>query len=325
MTDVLLGEEQKFGSINCGCHPNCGIGALPMVHKDTKEAVPVTKFLDIEQLLKDLRVIADSNRGKALSLAQLSMAIMRNYDASQAPEDLDLLMLIKQYLSQTGAIGMGVDDADSFPWRVLFIGGMWFQDLFNYDFRRTEMCIIPYGTQLGEISFCAYNTGIGWRNIIEQMYANASTKDWYKEKGRHKIYAGGRAVDMPQYAEAPEVKIPASAARAEREKLQRMKDAEAAAELEARKRQARKEKYERAARIKAAAEAGEATGASGAEGDGANGDGANGKRLPTDVRVTIEQIIEKGQQQLSQDPSRRGGANPFRGGGGCNGPRPTLK
>ena len=23
---------------------------------------------------------------------------------------------------------------------------MWFQDLFNYDFRRTEMCIIPYGT-----------------------------------------------------------------------------------------------------------------------------------------------------------------------------------
>ena len=40
---------------------------------------------------------------------------------------------------------------------------MWFQDLFNYDFRRTEMCIIPYGTQEGEISFCAYNTGIGWR------------------------------------------------------------------------------------------------------------------------------------------------------------------
>jgi uncharacterized radical SAM superfamily Fe-S cluster-containing enzyme len=40
---------------------------------------------------------------------------------------------------------------------------MWFQDLFNYDFRRTEMCVIPYGTQEGEISFCAYNTGVGWR------------------------------------------------------------------------------------------------------------------------------------------------------------------
>ncbi len=48
-----------------------------------------------------------------------------------------------------------------FEWRILFVAGMWFQDLFNYDFRRTEMCIIPYGTQMGEISFCAYNTGVG--------------------------------------------------------------------------------------------------------------------------------------------------------------------
>src|SRR5947209_13199140 len=55
-----------------------------------------------------------------------------------------------------------------FEWRVLFVAGMWFQDLFNYDFRRTEMCIIPYGTQMGEISFCAYNTGVGWRNIVER-------------------------------------------------------------------------------------------------------------------------------------------------------------
>ena len=37
-------------------------------------------------------------------------------------------------------------------WNFLFIAGMWFQDLFNYDFRRTEQCIIPYATQEGEIS-----------------------------------------------------------------------------------------------------------------------------------------------------------------------------
>ena len=47
------------------------------------------------------------------------------------------------------------------------------QDLFNYDFRRTEMCIIPDATE-GEISFCAYNTGIGWRNIIEKMHMTAT-------------------------------------------------------------------------------------------------------------------------------------------------------
>ena len=66
-------------------------------------------------------------------------------------------------------VGEFESDADEFEWRVLFVAGMWFQDLFNYDFRRTEMCIIPYGTQVGEISFCAYNTGVGWRNVIEKI------------------------------------------------------------------------------------------------------------------------------------------------------------
>jgi hypothetical protein len=82
-------------------------------------------------------------------------------------------------------------------WNFLFIAGMWFQDLFNYDFRRTEQCIIPYATQEGEISFCAYNTGIGWRNIIEKMHMTATLTKWYEEHGRHEIFAGGKKVNMP--------------------------------------------------------------------------------------------------------------------------------
>ncbi len=84
-------------------------------------------------------------------------------------------------------------------WNFLFIAGMWFQDLFNYDFRRTEMCIIPYATQQGEISFCAYNTGIGWRKIIENMYKNATVAQWYKEHGKHDIYARGKSVNLDTY------------------------------------------------------------------------------------------------------------------------------
>jgi hypothetical protein len=81
-------------------------------------------------------------------------------------------------------------------WNFLFIAGMWFQDLFNYDFRRTEQCIIPYATQEGEISFCAYNTGVGWRNIIEKMHMTATLTKWYEEHGRHEIFAGGKNVGM---------------------------------------------------------------------------------------------------------------------------------
>ena len=74
---------------------------------------------------------------------------------------------------------------------------MWFQDLFNYDFRRTEQCIIPYATQEGEISFCAYNTGVGWRNIVEKMHMTATLTKWYEDKGRHEIIAGGKKVNLP--------------------------------------------------------------------------------------------------------------------------------
>ncbi len=83
-------------------------------------------------------------------------------------------------------------------WNFLFIAGMWFQDLFNYDFRRTEQCIIPYATQEGEISFCAYNTGVGWRNIIEKMHMTATLTKWYEEKGRHEIFAGGKKVNLQE-------------------------------------------------------------------------------------------------------------------------------
>src|SRR5205085_1275248 len=53
-------------------------------------------------------------------------------------------------------------------------------------------------TQEGEISFCAYNTGVGWRNIIEKMHMTASLTKWYEEKGRHEIFAGGKSVPLQE-------------------------------------------------------------------------------------------------------------------------------
>ena len=55
---------------------------------------------------------------------------------------------------------------------------------------------ITYATQEGEISFCAYNTGVGWRNIIEKMHMTATLTKWYEEHGRHEIFAGGHKVGI---------------------------------------------------------------------------------------------------------------------------------
>ena len=203
LVDHLMGERADWGAMKCGCHPNCGIGTVLMVNKKTRQMVPLTQFLDMEGLLEDIGTITDGAQKKAVTVAQLALALAKNYKPELAPPGYNFLELLKQLLSQTGARGKKIGeyetDAGEFEWRVLFVAGMWFQDLFNYDFRRTEMCIIPYGTQMGEISFCAYNTGIGWRNIVEKMLQNATVAEWYKTHGRHPVYAKGQDFPMPAF------------------------------------------------------------------------------------------------------------------------------
>jgi uncharacterized radical SAM superfamily Fe-S cluster-containing enzyme len=201
LTDTMMGERSDWGALKCGCHPNCGIGTVLFVNKKTKQMVPLTQFLDLEQLLLDVQDITDGAQGRKVSLVELALALAKSFDASQAPPGFTIYHLIRQFISQTGNRGQKVGefdgDASDFEWRALFVAGMWFQDLYNYDFRRTEMCIIPYGTQMGEISFCAYNTGVGWRNIIEKMKANATVGEWYRTKGRHAVYAKNQDLPLP--------------------------------------------------------------------------------------------------------------------------------
>ena len=40
----------------------------------------------------------------------------------------------------------------------------------------------------GEISFCGYTTGVGWRPIVENRHKIATTVDWFKEKGRRPLF-----------------------------------------------------------------------------------------------------------------------------------------
>jgi len=211
--DLVKGPEAQWGMVSCGCHPNCGVGTALMINKETKDWAPVPEFLNVPGLVKDIQRITDAGRGRKFSNFMLAMGILKNYKPFKAPKSLTLMDLIRKFDKSFALSGekktrekYGASDPNrtledtlkrrSDPWNLLFVAGMWFQDLFNYDFRRTEMCIIPYATQLGEISFCAYNTGIGWRKIIENMYKNASVADWYKTHGKHAIYAKGKSVEL---------------------------------------------------------------------------------------------------------------------------------
>jgi uncharacterized radical SAM superfamily Fe-S cluster-containing enzyme len=201
VVDLLLGANAEFGALKCGCHPNCGIGTVLLVNKRTKEVVPIAEFLDLEALLRDAQAIADAGLGRARTLAALGISLLRNFRPERAPAGYSFSEFFKQFTSQIGAkgdhIGESEGDAADFEWRFLFVAGMWFQDLFNYDFRRTEMCIIPYGTELGEISFCAYNTGAGFRQIVESMKRTATVAEWFKTHGKHPVYAKNQALPLP--------------------------------------------------------------------------------------------------------------------------------
>ncbi len=206
--DVVHGPDREWGQLTCGCHPNCGIGMAVMIDKETKEAVPVTAFLRADRLAKDIAQVNDAGRGKWGSIVGMTLALLRNYDPFQAPKHFKIADLLKKFDKTFGATGKNygkvegdrtmadIEKRRGDRWNFLFVAGMWFQDLFNYDFRRTEMCIIPYATQQGEISFCAYNTGIGWRNIIEKMHMTATLTKWYEEHGRHEIFAGNKVVPL---------------------------------------------------------------------------------------------------------------------------------
>ena len=209
--DLVHGPSADWGQLSCGCHPNCGIGTAMMIDKETKEAVPVPAFLKMERFAKDVARINDAARGRGLSVLGMALALMRNYDPFKSPTHFKLKDLLQKFDKSFGASKNAdkkygsvsgdrtledIEKRRKDRWNFLFIAGMWFQDLFNYDFRRTEQCIIPYATQEGEISFCAYNTGVGWRNIIEKMHMTATLTKWYEEHGRHEIFAGGKNVGL---------------------------------------------------------------------------------------------------------------------------------
>ena len=199
--DILQGPDAPWGWSACNCHPSCGIFSLLVVNRRTNQWAPLFSFFDYEQFIRDVALITDTARGRTLTAAQLALSILRNFRADKAPKGFPLSQIVNLFKPSSERSDSDRNDrmrnrSDADDWRVLAVEGMWFQDLWTYDFRRTEMCVIPYGTQEGEISFCAYNTGVGWRQIVENAHRTATLAEWHKSRGRHEIFAKGKEVPI---------------------------------------------------------------------------------------------------------------------------------
>ena len=215
VTDLIKGPGADWGTLKCACHPDCGIATGLMVNKRTKSWAPLSRLLDAERFFADAAVIGRSGRGPFLTKLQTALALLRNYRPAHAPDGFALRDLVKKFDKQSGgALGGRLGAKDNAnrkgdDWLILFVAGMWFQDLWNYDFRRTEMCLIPYATPVGEISFCAYNTGIGWRQIVEASGRNPTVAEWHREHGKHPVHANpAQKVPLPEIHRPAALSIP---------------------------------------------------------------------------------------------------------------------
>ena len=71
--------------------------------KETKEAVPVTAFLNGDRIAKDVAKVNDAARGRFLSVFGMALALARNYDPFQAPKHFKLIDLLRKFDKTFGA------------------------------------------------------------------------------------------------------------------------------------------------------------------------------------------------------------------------------
>ena len=202
LADMLLGRERRLGLDEVRLPPELRHRHRPLRQQEDEADGPAHRVPRPRAAARTTsRTSPTPRRARAITLAEVARRAAQELRRRASAAGYSFPTLMKQFLSQTGArgkkIGEHESDAHEFEWRILFVAGMWFQDLFNYDFRRTEMCIIPYGTQMGEISFCAYNTGVGWRQHRREDEGHRDVADWYKANGRHPVYAKGQDLPLP--------------------------------------------------------------------------------------------------------------------------------
>src|ERR1700726_930446 len=95
--DLVHGPNREWGQLSCGCHPNCGISMALMIDKETKEAAPVTAFINADRLAKDVARINDRSEERRMSVIGVSLALLRNYNPYEAPTHFRLADLIQKF------------------------------------------------------------------------------------------------------------------------------------------------------------------------------------------------------------------------------------
>jgi uncharacterized radical SAM superfamily Fe-S cluster-containing enzyme len=180
---TLVSALVDLPKVTFTAHPHCGLATYLFV-QDVNNVIPLTRFVDVEPLFAELYKLSEkAEKSKLKFPAKVkAMNILRKYiHKEKAPKGLDLIKFLKMMETVFG--DSTKEGLAQFSWRMMFIGGMHFQDAYNYDIERVKRCVIHYAVPDGRIiPFCAYNGGPTYREEVEKKFS-VPLEDWRRTKG----------------------------------------------------------------------------------------------------------------------------------------------
>lgn len=169
----LLSAIWKYEVMKITSHPDCGIGTYIFVNSKTKSVTPITKLIDIEGFTMDLNKLVKQRIAHIRSLTALSaqQLLKKHFREEEAKGGMTPQVCLELF--------QGIVDKEAqrrveliYNWHMMLIGGMHFQDGYNYNVDRVKRCCIHYAAPNGRIyPFCAYNSGPIFREKIEKEFA----------------------------------------------------------------------------------------------------------------------------------------------------------
>ncbi len=153
-------------------HPHCGLATFVFVASDGTP-IPINEFVDVPKLLADVEKAAENiENAKLKSAAKVKLLKFKLQEGKyinkkKSPDGIGMAELLAAFYEEADKKALA-----DFAWHSLMIGGMHFQDRYNYDIERVKRCVIHYAVPDGRIiPFCAYNSGPVFRDGVEQEFA----------------------------------------------------------------------------------------------------------------------------------------------------------
>jgi len=137
LVEKLKGEPQ----VEFTAHPGCG-GATYVFVQNGK-LIPITRFIDVEKLRQFIQEQAKKSGPfyRTRVIAAFMKSLPQFLVQEKIPKGLDIKEILVSAITQGKYTALG-----KFHQKTLFIGSMWFQDIWNLNLERLKRCVIHYAT-----------------------------------------------------------------------------------------------------------------------------------------------------------------------------------